>query len=80
MHPAIRAACRTLAQAGIGFTVLATPPWEEPEASQSSDRVAAKTRQVPRHGDAHQLDFGFSRAAYSYKTPGQRSEHRREYA
>lgn len=79
MHPAFRAACRTLAQAGIGFTVLATPPSEEPEAAESRDRSAEQRRATSRE-NGHQLDLGFGRAAYSHIIPGQRPEPSREYA
>ena len=79
MHPASRAACRTLAQAGIGFTVSATPPWEEPEDAEGCAR-AAEQRGHEAQKYAHQLDLGLGRGAYSYKPPGQRLERSREYA
>lgn len=80
MHPAIRAACRTLAQAGIGFTVVSTPPWEERETPEGCDRVAERRRVTRHRENDRQLDFGFRRPAYSHKPPGQRSETPREYA
>ena len=80
MHPTIRSACRTVARAGIGFTVLATPPWEEPEAVEACARAAEQRRATRHRENDHHLDLGFGRGAYSHKAPGQRPSPPREYA